>query len=368
MHRRQLPTCPCFTEDQQDWIQQLVSRSIQNAVTTLAAQPTPLQHGSGRGQPPDLPPPPRDGRTTSEPVINVIKDDGQSSFKPEVAGYFQPDLPSSDGKDDIVYSGKETIYRDVHAFVDRLSDMLPVYGAPAKHEPADYVYEITRRAKAGFDQTIQQLTYAITDFNRRGPSQGPPYGYNSRPNYTPDARTPYRCNTPYRPYYDNLPYMHSIERTGYNETTRSYTIQPYAVESKDIEFSKRIQPNARLSSIYEARVAAYHADKKESPHLDRNYDYDNMGYEAYEQGFFEGQNAAYWTQEATSSRLKTAPTSIENLTHKEWNTRTRILLRPRTSAVGLPYALHLEQQTAQSPRTIALPQATYRPGSKTQAE
>ena len=160
----------------------------------------------------------------------MIKDNRQSTFKPEVVGYFHPDLPSSYGKDDIIYSGKETIYRDVHAFVDRLNDMLAVYGpstirtnlvkclrgrvsiwyftqltplkkeglrigdgitmwtialinklkesatvtltqlngvkyttinARQKHKPADYVYEVIRRAKsAGFSETVQQLTYA----------------------------------------------------------------------------------------------------------------------------------------------------------------------------------------------------------------
>lgn len=209
------PNTPAFTEDQQTWIQQLVAQSIQTAVTQLAAQQTSL--------------PPRDNRVTNEPVISSItKDDGHSTFKPEVVGYFHPDLSSTYGKDDIVYSGKETIYRDVHAFVDRLNDMVPVYGASAirsnlvkclrgranawyttqltplekeglrngeritlwtnalinkfrespiialnrlfgikyttsdarqRHEPADYVYEVIRRAKAaGFDQTVQQLT------------------------------------------------------------------------------------------------------------------------------------------------------------------------------------------------------------------
>ena len=164
-----------------------------------------------------------------EPAINMVKNDGQSSFKPEVIGYFHPDLSSTYGKDDIAYNGKETIYRDVHAFVDRLNDMLIIYGAPTirtnlvkclrgrarvwyttqltplkkeglrngagislwasalinkfresptvalnrlsgikytttdaqqKQEPAEYVYEVIRRAKAaGFDQTVQQLTY-----------------------------------------------------------------------------------------------------------------------------------------------------------------------------------------------------------------
>lgn len=71
-----------------------------------------------------------DGGPANEHITTVIKEDGQSAFKPEVVGYFHPDLPSTYSKHNIVYSGKETIYRGVHAFVDRLNDMLVVYGAP----------------------------------------------------------------------------------------------------------------------------------------------------------------------------------------------------------------------------------------------
>lgn len=38
--------------------------------------------------------------------------------------------------------------------------------ARQKHEPANYVYEIVRRAKAaGFDRTVQQLSYAYNEAN-----------------------------------------------------------------------------------------------------------------------------------------------------------------------------------------------------------
>ena len=50
------------------------------------------------------------------------------------------------------------------------------------------------------------------DFSKRGPSQRPPYGYNPRPSHTPNARTSYRLNTPYRPYYKNRPYADEITR------------------------------------------------------------------------------------------------------------------------------------------------------------
>lgn len=191
------------------------------------AQQAVQQHDSGREKATE---PSQDGRMAVQPIFNVIKDDEHVTFEPEVVDYFHTDLLSTYGKDDIVYSGKETIYCDVHAFVDRLNDMLPVYRDPVirsnlvkclrgrastwystqltplekeglrngdritlcttalinkfkesatitltrlnsvkhttldawqKHEPADYIYEIIRRAKAaGFDQTVQQLTYA----------------------------------------------------------------------------------------------------------------------------------------------------------------------------------------------------------------
>lgn len=47
----------------------------------------------------------------NEQMTAAIKDDGQSAFEPEAVGYFHPDLLSTYGKDDIFYSGNETIYR-----------------------------------------------------------------------------------------------------------------------------------------------------------------------------------------------------------------------------------------------------------------
>ena len=49
------------------------------------------------------------------------------------------------------------------------------------------------------------------------------------------------------------------------------------------------------------RTRAYHANENDEQSIqDNNYD---ASYEAYEQGFYEGQNAAYWTQEATKEQM-----------------------------------------------------------------
>lgn len=74
---------------------------------------------------------PQDDEPPIEPVLQVIKEDNQAVFKPEVVGYFHPDLASTYGKDNIVHNGKETMYGDIHAFVDRFKDMLPIYGSSA---------------------------------------------------------------------------------------------------------------------------------------------------------------------------------------------------------------------------------------------
>ena len=116
-----------FSKNQQEFLHQMMSRSVQDAISQALAQQATQQSGSGHGQATE---PSRDNRTAVEPTINMIKNNGQSTFKPEVVGYFHSDLSSMYGKDDIAYNGKETIYRDVHAFVDRLNDMLIICGAP----------------------------------------------------------------------------------------------------------------------------------------------------------------------------------------------------------------------------------------------
>lgn len=387
-----------------------------------------------------------------------------------------------------MYSGKETIYRDVHAFVDRLNDMLVVYGAPAirtnlvkclrgranaryttqltplekeglrncdeislwtnalvhkfkesatvaltrlnsvkytisdarqKHEPTDYVYEIVRRAKAaGFDQTIQQLTYAYNglepelralldepredttidgfidaierkkyawfdvygrttqrnpmdrrlpapqNFNRRGYTPGPQYGYTSRSSYYPDTnRGFYRSTTPYRSNYDkSRPYQPSvyqqisargtpdvqqtIENTSYPDTNRyqsrtpsnnvPYNPTPWNQQRRSdtpqgpnqtpgFQQQRRFNtPGQRETSgppvkreddpcRIPFRARAYHANNEEVHSQGQSNDDYDTSYDAYKQGFFEGQNAAYWTQQAVNEEVNESELSEDNI-------------------------------------------------------
>lgn len=116
-------------EEQQDWIQQLVARSIQSAVAQLATQSTTSQQNAERNPPSDGPPTSEDIRITTE-SSGAPRYDDNNGFKLDVVGYFHPDLPIAYSKDDMVQNGKETVYRDVHVFVDRLNDMIPVFGTP----------------------------------------------------------------------------------------------------------------------------------------------------------------------------------------------------------------------------------------------
>ena len=50
------------------------------------------------------------------------------------------------------------------------------------------------------------------------------------------------------------------------------------------------------------RTRAYHANEEDAHHSDHVND---INYEAYEQGFYEGQNVAYWTQEAAQEEQQT---------------------------------------------------------------
>ena len=50
------------------------------------------------------------------------------SFKAEEIGYFHPDLDKSYGEGDVVFSGKDTLIRDVHLFCDRIRDVAELRG------------------------------------------------------------------------------------------------------------------------------------------------------------------------------------------------------------------------------------------------
>lgn len=120
---------PDFSAERCNWIRQLVSESIQQAIDQLASQ---LGFNARRERSSDLSMSCGTKLDLADlTVIQIIKEDGQSAFKREVVGYFHSDLPSTYGKDDIVYNGKEIIYRDDHTFVDRLQNMVSVYRASA---------------------------------------------------------------------------------------------------------------------------------------------------------------------------------------------------------------------------------------------
>lgn len=106
-----------LTEEDRNWVRQVVSQSIREVVTQLG----PQQNDSGvtyADIPVHMPLSPRNNIAPPERITHVVKDDGQATFKPDVVGYFHPDLPPSYGKDDIIHNGKETVYQYVYIFVD----------------------------------------------------------------------------------------------------------------------------------------------------------------------------------------------------------------------------------------------------------
>lgn len=174
----------------------------------------------------------------------------------------------------------------------------------------------------------------LRDFSRRTPFPGPAYEHVPRPSYAPSIRGTYRLDTPYRSYYDNrLPYQdnvrqdvqQSIERTPYNDENQfrsrtPYNPTPWNQRKLNSPRGSTQTPGFRASAIPGQREAsgplikreddsrripfrtrAYHANENETQHTPDN-DYDTS-YHAYEQGFYEGQNVAYWTQEATNEQM-----------------------------------------------------------------
>lgn len=53
---------------------------------------------------------------------------GDSSFRTNEIGLFDPDLDPSYGAGDIVHSGTDTYLRDVHIFTDRIRDAAAIQG------------------------------------------------------------------------------------------------------------------------------------------------------------------------------------------------------------------------------------------------
>ena len=126
-----------FTQEQEEWISRLLARAMQSNQQHGQQEDSVAREQCDFGEPSNGLGYPRDdeyinsGNTGGHVNTTTTRDDGVNQFKPEVIGFFHPDLPSANGTSDIVHSGKEVIYRDVHAFVDRLKDMTMVYDATA---------------------------------------------------------------------------------------------------------------------------------------------------------------------------------------------------------------------------------------------
>ena len=175
----------------------------------------------------------------------------------------------------------------------------------------------------------------LQDLNRRTPFSGSVYDYVSRPSYAPSARGTYRPNTPYRSYYDNRAsyqdnarqsVQQSIERTPHNDRNRfqnrtSYNSTPWNERRLDSLRRPTQMPDLRQSATSRQpgppdplvkreddsrrtpfRTRAYHTneDETQDPDYDGKYD---TSYEAYEHGFYKGQNVVYWTQEAMDEQI-----------------------------------------------------------------
>lgn len=61
-------------------------------------------------------------RTAGSPSVSEPGD--RRGFRIQEIGFFQPNLPASFGKGDVVYSGSDTFIRDVFVFIDRIRDAI----------------------------------------------------------------------------------------------------------------------------------------------------------------------------------------------------------------------------------------------------
>ncbi len=65
---------------------------------------------------------------TSPSISTISVDSLRISFKAEELGFFDPELPIEYGLEDVVRIGKNTIYRSVYLFVQRITDMANIKG------------------------------------------------------------------------------------------------------------------------------------------------------------------------------------------------------------------------------------------------
>ena len=67
----------------------------------------------------------------STPIISnglISIDPSRTSFKIEELGFFDPELPIEYGPENVIKNEKNTIYRSVHLFVQRITDMANIKG------------------------------------------------------------------------------------------------------------------------------------------------------------------------------------------------------------------------------------------------
>jgi hypothetical protein len=59
----------------------------------------------------------------SESNFFLYQDNFKIAFKSEELGFFDPELSEEYGTDNLIYSGKNTIYRSVHLFIERIRNV-----------------------------------------------------------------------------------------------------------------------------------------------------------------------------------------------------------------------------------------------------
>lgn len=103
----------------QDAIQRMITDAVNSAVARLTAQPS---GGAGPPGPPGPPGPAGDQGPTG------TGSNGHSSWNPQELGYFDPLLDKAFGDGDVISAGKDTYFRNVHLFIDRIEDVAATKG------------------------------------------------------------------------------------------------------------------------------------------------------------------------------------------------------------------------------------------------
>ena len=103
-----------FSETQRAEMQEMITAAIR---TAMSMQPAPVG-------PPGPPGPPGPAGLQGPPTANG----GAPMWNASEVGVFHPDMDDSLGKGPIVHTSRETYFRDVHLFCDRMNDMVKIKG------------------------------------------------------------------------------------------------------------------------------------------------------------------------------------------------------------------------------------------------